>query len=231
VSTIRARHAGLRGRGTGGTGPQSRVLPTLRAPVAWPEVGRLGRRRRVAACSPTGSWGLARQVSGETAPATLQEHVAIGPTHSSTAAGSCWENAHPAFTLNAVGGGIAVAHNGKLTNTAALAGQLIPQESPSGRPVQPRATSDPDLLAHLLGREADLPLEGAAIVHTRPGREDLTGTAVLARIGRVRGPCAAWVPGGSPNPGPDTATATLRPCVTTRPTTLPLPNPEPEVAR
>jgi glutamine phosphoribosylpyrophosphate amidotransferase len=163
-------------------------------------------------------------------PATLQEHVAIGPTHSSTAAGSCWENAHPAFTLNAVGGGMAVAHNGNLTNTAALAGQLIPQESPSTRPVQPRATSDPDLLAHLLGREADLSLEGA-IVHTRPGLEDLTGTAVLARIGPIRGPCAARGPGSCPTPGPDTATATLRPFVTTQPTTLPLPNPEPEVAR
>ena len=166
-----------------------------------------------------------RQVSGDTTPATLQEHVAIGPTHSSTAAGSCWENAHPAFTLNAVGGGMAVAHNDRLTNTAALAGQLIPQESPASRPIQPRATSDPDVLAHLLGPKADLSLEGA-IVHTRPGLEDLTGAAVLACIGRVRGPCGAY-----PIPAPDAATATLRPFVTTQLPTLPLPNPEPEVAR
>jgi glutamine phosphoribosylpyrophosphate amidotransferase len=171
-----------------------------------------------------------RQVSGETTPTTLQEHVAIGPTHSSTAAGSCWENAQPAFMLNAVGGGMAVAHNGNLTNTAALAGQLIPQESPSSRPVQPRAASGPDVLAPLLGREAALSLEGA-IVHTRPGLEDLTGTAVLACIGRVRGPCAAWGPGSHSIPAPDAATATLGPFVTTQPTTLPLPNPEPEVAR
>jgi glutamine phosphoribosylpyrophosphate amidotransferase len=171
-----------------------------------------------------------RQVSGETTPATLQELAAIGPTHSSTAAGSCWENAQPAFALNAVGGKMAVAHNGSLTNTAALAGQLIPQESPSSRPVQPRATSDPDVLAHLLGCEADLSPEGA-IVHTRPGLEDLTGTAVLARISPIRGPCAAWGIGTYPIPAPDTATATLRPFVITQPTTLPLPNPEPEVAR
>jgi len=86
------------------------------------------------------------------------------------------------------------------------------------------------VLAHLLGREADLSLEGA-IVDTRPGLEDLTGTAVLTCIGRVRGPCTAWGMGSYPIPAPDAATATLRPFVTTQPTTLPLPNPEPEVAR
>jgi hypothetical protein len=171
-----------------------------------------------------------RQVSGETTLATLQEHVAIGPTHSSAAAGSYWENAQPAFTLNAVGGGMAVAHNGNLTNTAALAGQLIPQESPFSRPVQPRATSDPDVLAYLLGREADLSLQGA-IVHTIARRVAFTEPVVPAAIGRGRGLRRAWVTGSYPIPAPDTATATLRPFVTTQPTTLPLPNPEPEVAR
>jgi glutamine phosphoribosylpyrophosphate amidotransferase len=171
-----------------------------------------------------------RQVSGETTPATLQEHVAIGPTHSSTAAGSCWENAQPAFTLNVVGGGMAVAHNGNPTNAATLAGQLIPQESPSSRPVQPRATSDPDVLAHLLGREADRSLEGA-IVRTIARRVAFTEPVVPAAIGRGRGLRRAWVTGSYPIPAPDTATATLRPFVTTQPPTLPLPNPEPEVAR
>src|SRR4029450_5570173 len=193
--------------------------------------GRPDRRRRVAACSPTGSWGLMRQVSGEPPPPPLQGHVAIGPTHPSTAGGSCWENAQPAIKLNAAGGGMAVAHNGNLTNTAALAGHLIPQESPAGRPVQPRPTSDPDVLAHLVDYEADLSLEGA-IVHTRPGLEDVTGTAVLARIGPLRGPCAARGPGSYPIiPAPGTATAPLRPFVTTQPPALPLPDPEPEVAR
>jgi hypothetical protein len=171
-----------------------------------------------------------RQVSGETTPATLQEHVAIGPTHSSTAAGSCWENAQPAFTLNVVGGGMAVAHNGNLTNAATLAGQLIPQESPSSRPVQPRATSDPDVLAHLPGREADRSLEGA-IVRTIARRVAFTEPVVPAAIGRGRGLRRAWVTGSYPIPAPDTATATLRPFVTNQPPTLPLPNPEPEVAR
>ena len=170
------------------------------------------------------------QVLGETTLATLQEHVAIGPTCSSTAGGSCWENAQPADKLNAAGGGMAVAHNGNLTNTAALAGQLIPQESPASRPAQLRATSHPDVLAHLLGREADLSLEGA-IVHTGAGLEDPTGTAVLARIGPIRGPCAAWGTGSYTIPIPHAGVATLRPFVTTQPSTLPLPNPEPEVAR
>jgi glutamine phosphoribosylpyrophosphate amidotransferase len=170
-----------------------------------------------------------REVSGETTPATLQGHVAIGTTRPSTAGGSCWENAQPAFKLNAAGGGMAVAHNGNLTNTAVLAGQLIPQESPASRPVQPRATNDPDVLAHLLS-EADLSLEGA-IVRTRPGLEEPIGTAVLARIGPIRGPCAAWGTGSCPSPIPDAAVATLRPFVTTQPATLSLPNPEPEVAR
>jgi len=174
--------------------------------------------------------GLVRKVLNKATLAILRIHPAIDPTRYSTAGGSCWENAQPAFKLNATGGRMAVAHNGNPTNTAALAGQLIPQESPCSRPVQARATSDPDVLAHLLGREADLSLEGA-IVRTRPGLEDLTGTAVLACIGRVRGPCAAWGPGSYPIPAPDTATATLRPFVTTQPPTLPLPNPEPEVAR
>ena len=171
-----------------------------------------------------------RQVSGEMPPTTLQGHAAIGPTRSSTAGGFCWENAQPAIKLNAAGGGMAVAHDGNLTNTAALAGQLIPQESPASWPVQPRPTSDPDVLAHLVGREADLSLEGA-IVHTRPGLEDVTGTAILACIGPIRGPCAAWGTGSYPSPIPDAGVATLRPFVTTQPGTLPLPNREPEVAR
>jgi glutamine phosphoribosylpyrophosphate amidotransferase len=174
--------------------------------------------------------GLVREVLNKATLATLRMHPAIGPTRYSTAGGSCWENAQPAIKLNAAGGRMAVAHNGNLTNTAALAGQLIPQESPASRPVQPTPTSDPDVLAHLLGRKADLSLEGA-IVHTRAGLENPTGTAVLARIGPIRGPCAAWGTGSYPIPIPHAGVATLRPFVTTQPSTLPLPNPEPEVAR
>jgi hypothetical protein len=47
----------------------------------------------------------------------------------------------------------------------------------------------------------------------------------------MRGPCAAWGTGSYPIPIPHAGVATLRPFVTTQPSTLPLPNPELEVAR
>ena len=77
--------------------------------------------------------------------------------------------------------GIALAHNGDLTNVAALAGHLIPQEPPPGW--------------------------------------------------RAQGLCSASFTGGPPIPMPDAALADLRPSATAQPPTLPLPNPEPEVAR
>jgi amidophosphoribosyltransferase len=73
-----------------------------------------------------------------------------------------------------MGAGLALAHNGNLTNTAALAAALTSQqESPSGRPAGVRngqgagASSDTDVIAELLAREADLSLE-EAIVRTMP---------------------------------------------------------------
>ena len=86
------------------------------------------------------------------------------------------------------------------------------------------------MIAELLAREGDLSLEGA-IVRTIARRVAFTEPVVPAAIGRGRGLRRAWVTGSYPIPAPDTATATLRPFVTTQPTTLPLPNPEPEVAR
>ena len=68
--------------------------------------------------------GLVSQVFDEATLATLQGHLAIGHTRYSTTGGSRWENAQPAFKTNAAGGGIALAHNGNLTNTAALAASL-----------------------------------------------------------------------------------------------------------
>jgi glutamine phosphoribosylpyrophosphate amidotransferase len=170
-----------------------------------------------------------RQVLSETTPATLHGRLTIGPTRTSTAGGSCWENAEPAFKLNA-GGRMAVAHNGNLTNTAAMAGQLISQEWPASWPVQPWATSDSDLLTHLLGRNTDLSLEGT-LLRTMPGLEDLTRNAIHSGIGPIRGPCAAWGTERFPSPIPGAAVAELRPFVTTQSATLPLPNPESEVAR
>jgi hypothetical protein len=175
--------------------------------------------------------GRVRQLLDKATLAALRVHAAIGPTRYSTAGGSCWENAQPALKLNAGRGGMAVAHNGNLANTAALAGQLIPQESPASWPVQPRTARDTAVIAELQAREADLSLEGA-IVRTIARRVAFTKPVVPTAIGRGRGLCRAWGTGSYPIPAPDTATATtLRPLITTQPLTLPLPNTEPEVAR
>ncbi|HEX8132652.1 MAG TPA: amidophosphoribosyltransferase [Actinomycetes bacterium] len=104
--------------------------------------------------------GLVSQVFDESTLATLQGHLAIGHTRYSTTGGSRWENAQPAFKTNAMGGGIALAHNGNLTNTAALAAEV-------GAGARPGASSDTEVIAELLAREADLSLE-EAIVRTMP---------------------------------------------------------------
>jgi amidophosphoribosyltransferase len=142
--------------------------------------------------------GLVSQVFDEPTLATLQGHLAIGHTRYSTTGGSRWENAQPAFKTNAAGGGIALAHNGNLTNTAALAAEL-------GGATTPRAgsTSDTDVIAELLAREADLSLE-EAIVRTMPRlqgafslviMDERTLYGVRDRHG-VRPLCIGRLPGG-----------------------------------
>jgi amidophosphoribosyltransferase len=110
--------------------------------------------------------GLVSQVFDETTLETLQGHLAIGHTRYSTTGSSRWENAQPAFKTNAAGGGLAIAHNGNLTNTAALAAQLGGARTPSRAP----SSSDTEVVAELLAREADLSLE-EAIVRTMPRLE------------------------------------------------------------
>ena len=118
--------------------------------------------------------GLVSQVFDETTLQTLQGHLAIGHTRYSTTGASCWENAQPAFKTSAAGGGIAVAHNGNLTNTAALATRVIPQQSPRTGLAKARpgveASSDTDLIGELLAREAAPRLE-EAILRTLPRLE------------------------------------------------------------
>jgi amidophosphoribosyltransferase len=141
--------------------------------------------------------GLVSQVFDEPTLATLQGHLAIGHTRYSTTGGSHWDNAQPAFKTNAAGGGIALAHNGNLTNTAALA------ESLGGTGSGGRSTSDTDVMAELLAREADLSLE-EAIVRIMPRLEgafslvimdERTLYGVRDRHG-VRPLCIGKLPGG-----------------------------------
>jgi amidophosphoribosyltransferase len=67
--------------------------------------------------------GLVAQVFDEAALAGLPGHLGIGHTRYSTTGSNRWENAQPAFRQ--VGAtGLALAHNGNLTNTADLFQQL-----------------------------------------------------------------------------------------------------------
>ncbi|HEX2159718.1 MAG TPA: amidophosphoribosyltransferase [Actinomycetes bacterium] len=148
--------------------------------------------------------GLVSQVFDEPTLATLQGHLAIGHTRYSTTGGSRWENAQPAFKTNAAGGGIALAHNGNLTNTAVLAASLAaggPEADGLGGAARP--SSDTDVMAELLAHEADLSLE-EAIVRTMPRLEgafslvimdERTLYGVRDRHG-VRPLCIGKLPGG-----------------------------------
>lgn len=89
--------------------------------------------------------GLVSQVFSESRLAGMDGHLGIGHVRYSTTGGSTWENAQPAFRQKAGGGGLALAHNGNLVNTAELARRL-------GTAAQGCAT-DSVLLAELLARE------------------------------------------------------------------------------
>ena len=148
--------------------------------------------------------GLVSQVFDEPTLATLQGHLAIGHTRYSTTGGSRWENAQPAFKTNAAGGGIALAHNGNLTNTGVLAESLAAEAADGdGAGSALRSRSDTDVMAELLAREDDLSLE-EAILRTMPRLEgafslvimdERTLYGVRDRHG-VRPLCIGKLPGG-----------------------------------
>ncbi len=93
--------------------------------------------------------GLVAKVFDERTLAGLPGHLAIGHTRYSTTGSPRWENAQPAFRqVDATG--IALAHNGNLTNTAELAARL----DAGG------ASTDSELMVE------------AVAAATRPGRSD-----------------------------------------------------------
>ena len=67
--------------------------------------------------------GLVSQVFDETTLAALPGHLGIGHTRYSTSGSTIWENAQPAFR-QVDQTGVALGHNGNLTNTVELAAQL-----------------------------------------------------------------------------------------------------------
>jgi amidophosphoribosyltransferase len=105
--------------------------------------------------------GLVAQVFDEPTLGAMTGHLAIGHNRYSTTGSCTWENAQPSYRPSPQGGGIALGHNGNLTNTADLAVQAgIDLNAPS---IEPRATSDSDLITEMLAGYQDLSLEAAAM--------------------------------------------------------------------
>jgi amidophosphoribosyltransferase len=85
--------------------------------------------------------GLVAQVFNETTLSALQGGIAIGHTRYSTTGSTVWHNSQPVYR-QVNGNGIALSHNGNLTNTARLAdetGKLF-------------ATTDSELMAEVIAQ-------------------------------------------------------------------------------
>jgi amidophosphoribosyltransferase len=105
--------------------------------------------------------GLVAQVFDESTLSALTGHLAVGHCRYSTTGSCTWENAQPSYRPSTHGGGIALGHNGNLTNTAELAGKATDPVD-AGRRL-PKATNDSDLVTALLAGHPDLSLEAAAL--------------------------------------------------------------------
>ncbi|MEP6753862.1 MAG: amidophosphoribosyltransferase [Chthonomonadales bacterium] len=89
--------------------------------------------------------GLVTQVFSEETLAGLTGHIAIGHTRYSTTGSSEVRNAQPLYCTS-VSGGIAVAHNGNLINTAELYAELLEQG------VKFEGTNDSEMISLLLSK-------------------------------------------------------------------------------
>jgi amidophosphoribosyltransferase len=109
--------------------------------------------------------GLVAQVFDEPILGALNGYLAIGHTRYSTTGSCTWENAQPSYRSSGHGGGIALGHNGNLTNTAELAASFVESAhgSDGSREGAPKATSDSDLITAMLAGHPDLTLEAAAM--------------------------------------------------------------------
>lgn len=99
--------------------------------------------------------GLVAQVFTEQRLAPLQGSHGIGHTRYSTTGSNRWENAQPAYKPAPRGAGVALGHNGNLTNTRALAAMV------RGKYPGPRATTDSDIVTALLAEHPAADLEDA----------------------------------------------------------------------
>ncbi|WP_370324685.1 amidophosphoribosyltransferase [Euzebya sp.] len=94
----------------------------------------------------TKEMGLVNQVFDETRLTALEGHLGIGHVRYSTTGASTWDNAQPTFRSTPEGHVLSLAHNGNLTNTGHLSGEL---------PVGESCSSDSDLLSALVSDARD----------------------------------------------------------------------------
>lgn len=115
--------------------------------------------------------GLVSQVFNETTLRSLSGHLAIGHDRYSTTGASVWQNAQPTFRVAEPIGdkppawnGVALAHNGNLTNTDRLE-KLIEARTGHCAPhkVVMDSTNDTALITALLSSYADRPFAEAAM--------------------------------------------------------------------
>ncbi len=107
--------------------------------------------------------GLVAQVFDEATLSSLKGRVAVGHTRYSTTGASNWHNAQPTFRATATGG-LALGHNGNLTNTEELQrwlADLAPAERVPTKTTMD-STNDTSLITALLVSVAD-DLEKAAL--------------------------------------------------------------------
>ena len=112
--------------------------------------------------------GLVAQVFNESTLAGLTGNIAIGHTRYSTTGSTVWKNSQPVYR-QAGDNGIALAHNGNLTNTNLLAG-LVQNSS---------ATTDSELMTALIADRIedhgeDLPTALESVLPTFEGAYSLT---------------------------------------------------------
>jgi len=107
--------------------------------------------------------GLVSQVFDETTLNSLQGYLAVGHCRYSTTGASTWSNAQPTFRATSTGG-MALAHNGNLTNTDELEAWLSEADSGHSVPHKDRmdSTSDTALVTALMALHSAEGLKAAA---------------------------------------------------------------------
>ncbi len=108
--------------------------------------------------------GLVSQVFDETTLSALRGHLCIGHTRYSTTGASVWQNAQPTFR-SGKRGGLALAHNGNLTNTHELEDwlhELDPAEAVPEKKTMD-STNDTSLVTALMTSFGEEPIEDVAM--------------------------------------------------------------------